>query len=829
MKKIFIFFIFIYFFTSAEARQKQNFDADWSFVLADSVQMSSPQYNDSRWRKLNLPHDWSIEGDFNENNPSGAGGGALPGGVGWYRKHFEINEKDKSSRFYVHFDGVYMNSTVYINGHKLGNRPYGFSSFEYDITPFLKVNGENIIAVRVDNSKQPNCRWYSGSGIYRHVYLLKTNSLRISNWGTFVKTESVTDKKAILKVDVRLSNSISKSVRVQVTNSLLGADGKILAKNFETVMVPGSSDNVLNQQTITLENPKLWYVDNPYTYKVKTDITDGHKQIDSYITTIGIRSFKFDVHTGFYLNGKPMKIKGVCNHHDLGCLGAAINEDALHRQLLMLKNMGCNSIRCSHNPPAPELLNMCDTMGFIVMDEAFDMWHRKKTQYDYSQYFDKWFERDLTDMVIRDRNHPSVFIWSIGNEVLEQWSDASSDTLSIEQANLILNFGHSSSTLSQNREMSVNSMLTKRLADIVKSLDDSRPVTAACNESSPNNHLFKSGALDLIGYNYHNQNAKDVPDNFPGKPFIFTESVSAFATRDYYQMPSDSVIKAPKQWWLPYTDPSFMCSSYDNCRASWGNLHEETWDLIKHTPFISGEYIWTGFDYIGEPTPYGFPARSSYFGIIDLAGFPKDIYYMYQSEWTNKQVLHLFPHWNWIPGQKIDMWCYYNNADEVELYINGISQGIRRKDTDHQYHVMWPVIFQPGTVTVVARKSGKEIGRQTINTAGAPDHIRLISDRSSLKADGKSLAFVTVEIVDKDGNVCPNADNQVFFTVQGSAKIAGVDNGNQTSMERFKANNRKAFFGKCLVVLQSTSTLGTIQLTAKSVDLKDGMITLTNK
>jgi beta-galactosidase len=829
MRKVLSLFILVFCFTNVGARIKQNFDSNWSFVLGDSIQMSLPKYDDSKWRKLNLPHDWSIEGDFNASNPSGAGGGALPGGVGWYRKHFEINKKDKDSRFYVHFDGVYMNSTVYINGHKLGNRPYGFISFEYDMTPFIKTSEENVIAVRVDNSQQPNCRWYSGSGIYRHVYLLKTSNLRIANWGTFVKTVSITNKEAILNVDIRLNNSVNKSVCVKVTNSVLDTNGKTLAKNSETVTVPGSSDRGLSQQTIKLQNPKLWSIDNPYTYRVKTDVTYGSKRIDSYITTIGLRSFKFDANTGFSLNGESIKIKGVCNHHDLGCLGAAINEDALHRQLVMLKNMGCNSIRCSHNPPAPELLNMCDTMGFIVMDEAFDMWHKKKTQYDYSQYFDKWFERDLTDMVVRDRNHPSVFIWSIGNEVLEQWSDASSDTLSIEQANTILNFGHSSSMLSNDKKMSINSMLTKRLADIVKSLDDSRPVTAACNEPSPNNNLFKSGSLDLIGYNYHNANAKNAPLNFPGKPFIFTESVSAFATRGYYQMPSDSIIKAPKQWWIPYTDPSFMCSSYDNCRASWGNLHEETWDLIKHSPFISGEYIWTGYDYIGEPTPYGFPARSSYFGIIDLAGFPKDIYYMYQSEWTDKPVLHLFPHWNWIPEQKIDMWCYYNKADEVELYINGISQGIRRKESDHQYHVVWPVIFQPGKVTVVARKSGKEISRQTINTAGTPDHIRLVSDRNALRADGKSLAFITVEVVDKDGNVCPNADNQVFFTVQGSAKIAGVDNGNQTSMERFKANNRKAFFGKCLVVLQSTSTSGTIQLTAKSVDLKDGMITLTNK
>ncbi len=816
-------------FTGIYARDKQNIDNDWRFILADSVQMSSPVYNDQGWRRLNLPHDWAIEGDFSASNPSGASGGALPGGVGWYRKHIIINNKDKNTRYYIQFDGVYMNSTVYLNGHELGHRPYGFSSFEYDMTPYLNHKGDNVIAVRVDNSQQPNCRWYSGCGIYRHVYMLKTQNVRIAHWGTYVQTEDITKEKANIRINVRLESSVSKSVSARITNFLLDADGKVLGRNSATVMVPGSSSRTFSQQSITLEKPVLWSVDNPYIYKVKTEISVGGITVDSYITNIGVRTFAFDVKTGFSLNGKSMKINGVCNHHDLGCLGAALHEDALHRQLRMLKEMGCNAIRCSHNPPAPELLNMCDTMGLIVMDEAFDMWRRKKTQYDYSQYFDKWFERDLSDMIERDRNHPSIFIWSIGNEVLEQWSDAAADTLSIEQANLILNFGHSASSLANDGKMSVNSLLTRRLAEIVKGLDTSRPVTAGCNEPNPNNHLFKSGALDIIGYNYHNKDIKDVPINFPGKPFIITESVSAFETTGYYRMPSDSVIQAPREWWIPYTDPSFMCSSYDNCRASWGNLHEETWDLVKHNPFVSGQFIWTGWDYIGEPTPYGFPARSSYFGIIDLAGFPKDIYYMYQSEWTDKQVLHLFPHWNWIPGQKIDMWCYYNNADEVELFINGKSQGIRKKENEHQYHVSWSTVFEPGEVCAVARKNGKEIARQIIKTAGAPDHIRLTSDRTSLRADGTSLAFVTVEVVDKDGNVCPNADNHIFFDVDGQAEIAGVDNGSQFSMERFKADNRKAFFGKCLVVLKSTKTVGTITLKAKSADLKAGEILLTNK
>ncbi|MBQ4222311.1 MAG: DUF4982 domain-containing protein, partial [Prevotella sp.] len=347
-----------------------------------------------------------------------------------------------------------------------------------------------------------------------------------------------------------------------------------------------------------------------------------------------------------------------------------------------------------------------------------------------------------------------------------------------------------------------------------------------CNEPDPNNHLFKSGAIDIIGFNYHHQWVKDVPKNFPGKPFIFSESVSALQTRGFYMMPSDSVYVAPVEWWLPYSDPSMKCSAYDNMHASWSSTHEETWDVVKHNDFVGGQFIWTGFDYIGEPTPYSFPARSSYFGIVDLAGFPKDTYYMYQSEWTNKPVLHLFPHWNWLEGQTIDLWCYYNQADEVELYINGKSMGVRRKADSHQYHVMWRVTFEPGEVKVVARQDGREVRQKVIRTAGPPHHLRLTTDRQTMAADGKSLAFVTVEVVDKDGNLCPNAENQVFFEVDGNVNIAGVDNGCQTSMERFKADNRKAFNGKCLVVLRAGKQPGKATLKAKAVDLKTETITI---
>ena len=779
---------------TVQARERKCFDADWRFVLADSAHMADVDYNDSHWRKLSLPHDWAIEGDFYAGNPSGAGGGALPGGVGWYRKTFSIPltpSQDGGTSFFIEFDGVYMNSTVYVNGQKVGFRPYGYSSFEYDITEYLK-KGENIIAVRVDNSDQPNSRWYSGCGIYRHVWLTQTEHTHVAHWGTYVTSSlSKNNKTATFNVMVEVAN---KTKDTQITNILLDAEGKEIAKS--------------NGSTLQVKNPHLWTLDNPYIYKVRTEIRVGDKIVDVYETNTGVRSFRFDPKAGFSLNSVPVKINGVCEHHDFGCLGAALNEDALHRKLVKLKAMGVNAIRSSHNPPAPELLNMCDTMGLIVMDESFDMWRRKKTQNDYARFFDEWHERDLSDLVKRDRNHPCILMWSIGNEVLEQWSSADADELTLEQANLILNAGHDASTLAHGEEMTPNALLTQHLANIIKKYDKTRPITAGCNEPDPKNHLFKSGAIDIIGFNYHHQWIKDVPKNFPNKPFIMSESVSALQTRGYYMMPSDSIYVAPKEWWMPYTDPSFMCSAYDNMHASWSSTHEQTWDVVKHTPYVGGQFIWTGFDYIGEPTPYGFPARSSYFGIIDLAGFPKDIYYMYQSEWTNKPVLHLFPHWNWLPGQEIDMWCYYNNADEVELYVNGKSQGVRRKADSHVYHVSWRVKYEPGEVKVVARKAAVKNGypeivaTQTIKTAGQPDHLRLTTDYK-----GKTTTFVNVEVVDKDGNLCPWAENQVFFETTGGLEIIGVDNGSQFSMERFKDTKRKAFMGKCMVAVSGKGEL----------------------
>ena len=819
MKRLYtLVFLFILYAAGLSAREVINFNRDWKFCLNIEADKNpaDPDFNDSGWCTLDVPHDWAIEGDFDEHNPSGTGGGALPGGIGWYRKSFKISGQQNDYVFSIEFDGVYMNSSVYINGHLLGTRPYGYISFSYDLTPYLNWDGDNVIAVKVDNSDQPNSRWYSGCGIYRDVRIVKTRSVHVDQWGTYITTE-INDQYTVANIDVTIENDRPDPVEITVYSAILDANRKGVSMMVDNMVAQKGTNTI--QQKVYMTGPHLWSLDDPYMYTMLTEIRQNGKTIDTYETPFGIRTIEFRADSGFYLNGEHVRINGVCNHHDLGCLGTATNERAIERQLQILKEMGCNGIRCSHNPPSPILLDLCDRMGFLVMDEAFDMWHRRKTERDYARFFEGWANRDLSDMIKRDRNHPSIVIWSIGNEVQEQWSDARADTLS----DLLLE------TLSDRDEYiidykredidNVNVFITQNLVDIIKHYDPTRPVTAGCNEPSPNNNLFRSGAIDVIGYNYHNQNVPAVPRLFPGKPFIITESVSALMTRGFYEMPSDKMMTRPVRWDRPYFNDTFSCSAYDNVATPWGSHHEENLIFLNSQPFVAGQYIWTGFDYIGEPTPYGWPARSSYFGIVDLAGFPKDIYYLYQAEWTDTPVLHLFPHWNWTPGEQIDMWCYYNNADEVELYINGVSQGIRSKDAQH-LHVVWNVTFEPGTVKVVARKDGVETASQEIHTAGEPAQIRLTPDRSTIKSNGTDLSFVTVEILDKDGNLCPNADNLVQFEISGNGFIAGVDNGSPISLERFKDNKRKAFYGKCLVVVQNNGKKGKIKLDAVSEGLK---------
>jgi len=772
-----------------------SFNKDWKFFLGDAKEAANENFDDGGWRSLQLPHDWSIELPFDSTSPTGTGGGALRGGVGWYRKTFGLPVASKGKNIFIDFDGVYCNSEVFINGHPLGLRPNGFISFRYDLTPFVRFGNQlNTIAVKVDNGQQPNSRWYSGSGIYRNVWLTTSGAVYVDHWGTNITTPAVSAGSASVNIKTIVKNSKETSAGITVKTVIYDEMLRPLQTRVGALNFSNAAAKELSQD-FTVVQPRLWSVENPYLYKAVTQLLVNNKVIDEYSTRFGIRYFNFDVNNGFSLNGKPLKIIGVCDHHDLGCLGTAINKRALERQLQLLKGMGCNGIRTSHNPPAPELLDLCDRMGFIVMDEAFDMWKKPKNNFDYHLNWDQWHKQDLQDQVLRDRNHPSVFIWSIGNEIPEQWAG-------------------------KNGEDSSGTLIARELAAIIRTMDTSRPITAALNNPYPDNAIYKSGVLDLVGFNYHHQEFKTFPQKFAGKKFIATETVSALQTRGHYDFPSDSIRRWPQRWDKPVAgaNADLTCSAYDNCSAPWGSTHEETLkELLKYN-FASGMYIWTGFDYIGEPTPYPWPARSSYFGIIDLAGFPKDVYYLYQSLFTNTPVLYIFPHWNWAAGQTIDVWAYYNNADEVELFLNDKSLGIKKKEND-DLHVMWRVAYTPGTLKAVSRKNGKPVLEKIINTAGAPAAIVATADRNNIKADGTDLSFVTIKIVDKNGNLVPNADNLVKLELSGRGLLAGTDNGNPVSLESFQTPARKAFNGMCLAVIQSTGKPGNISLKLSAENL----------
>ncbi len=787
-------------FANPRPGRRVSFNQDWRFQLGEVANGQERSLNDAPWRQLNLPHDWSIEGDFSEKHPAGTGGGALPGGIAWYRKTFTMPANARGKLVLVEFDGVYRNSEVWINGNYLGKRPYGYSSFAYELTPYLSYGPtKNLLAVKVDNSQQPNSRWYSGSGIYRNVWLTTVDPVHIEHWGTYVTTPEVNEQTATVAIKTKVKNSSKSAAPVNLTSIILDANHREVARGTEKNVASKDSQAEVSQ-TLKVTSPLLWSDEQPYLYRVVSQLEQGGRVVDRYETPLGIRTFRFDVDKGFFLNGKPVKIRGVCNHHDLGSLGAAVNTRAIERQLEMLKAMGVNGVRTSHNPPAPELLDLTDRMGFIVMDEAFDVWKKEKTKFDYHLDWDEWHKRDLEDMVLRDRNHPSVFIWSIGNEVAEQWNN-SPDA----------------------------GRISKELTAIVRNLDKTRPITAACNSVSEQNTLLTAGDLDLIGTNYDHKKIPQLQKMFPGRPIIGTETTSALATRGSYDMPSDQIRRWPKRWdeVLKDGNPDFTCSAYDNVSAPWGSTHEETWKIVKKHDFFSGMFIWTGWDYIGEPTPYPWPSVTSYFGIIDLAGFPKDTYYMYQSEWTNQPVLHLFPHWNWKPGEKVDVVAYFN-ADEVELFLNGRSQGTKRKQGD-EVQVFWRIPYEPGVLKAVSRKNGRVVLTREVRTASEPARIELVPDRKTLKADGVDLSFVTVKVVDRNGTLVPFADDLIKFEVTGEASIAGVDNGYQASHESFKGKQRKAYHGMALAIVQTKQKPGRIVFKATSANLPPASVVLNSR
>lgn len=809
-KKCFHIFFIIFLFSqlniSGQVRSTIDFNKGWKFMLGNDSLASNPLFDDSKWRSLSLPHDWSIESDFINDAPATNQGGSLPGGIGWYRKTFVLPAFAKEQNVRIEFDGVYRNSEVWINGQYLGKRPSGYANFSYELTGYLKPAPQtNYIAVKVDNSQQPNSRWYTGSGIYRDVKLIAYSPYAaVAANSPFITTFDISSKEAYVGIPTRLISSLNTEKSVQLSISIYDAEGKLVSddnSNVNDSRYRFTGNGMSLSYSCNILNPKLWSPANPYLYKAVIKVkTYDQKTVDEVNIRFGIRSFYFDAQKGFFLNNQPLKIHGVCMHHDLGALGAVFNKEAARRQLHILKEMGCNAIRFSHNPPASAMLDLCDEMGFLVIDEAFDIWKKKKNKYDYHQYFDEWGVKDAQAMVLRDRNHPSVIMWSIGNEQREQFD-------------------------------STGTIIVQKLVDAIKEVDATRPVTTALTETVPEkNFITKANVLDVLGFNYKLYDYEALPKRFPGQKFIATETASALETRGVYNFPSESIRIWPPDYKAQDTftngNKDYTAAAYDNTHAYWGATHEKSWLAVKRNTHMAGLFVWSGFDYLGEPLPYPkFPARSSYYGIVDLAGFPKDVYYMYQSEWSKKNVLHLFPHWSWSKGDTVDVWAYYNNADEVELFVNNKSVGKRSK-TDSTLHVMWRVPFQPGVLKAVSRKNEKNILVKEIRTAGKPYRIQLVPDKKIMTADGKDLIFVTARIVDREGNMVPTADNTISFSTAGNVVIAGTDNGYQADTVSLKSPVRKAWKGLALAILQNTGKKGNVTLKAESAGLLPGKISL---
>ena len=746
-----------------------GFNDNWKFNLGDVTGANNAVYNDAGWRNLSLPHDWSIELNFNQSSAAGGGGGYLDGGIGWYRKTFTLPQAYSGKRTTIQFEGIYMNSEVWINGHYLGLRPYGYSSFEYDLTPYLNFGATtNVIAVKVNNN-QPNSRWYSGSGIYRDVWLTVTDPVHVAYCGSFVTTPIVSSSSATVAIKTRVQNHSNTMQAVSLVTTIYNKTGIGMASvNVTDLNIQANKEDTF-VYNLNIANPILWSIDNPYLYTVKTQVYVNKSCTDNFVSRLGIRYYAVDANNGFSLNGVNVKLHGVCMHHDLGSLGAAQNYRALERQVEVLKSFGCNAIRTSHNPPTPELLEICDRLGLVVMDEAFDCWRQGKNANDYHLYFDAYAQQDVHDWVQRDRNHPSVIMWSIGNEIPEQGSPAG-----VTIANNLISW--------------------------VKNDDATRPITQALN-----NQGVLGDLLNIVGYNYASGATYDNDhNNHPTWRIVGSETSSAVRTRGVYHFPVNKNL---------LMDADMQCSSYDNSIVSWGHSAEDSWRFDHDRAFVLGQFIWTGFDYIGEPTPYPWPAKGSYFGIVDMCGFPKDIYYFYQSQWTSPPMVHLLPHWNWSSGQTIPVWAY-SNCDSVGLFLNGKSLGTRKFKTLDTMHLEWNTPFEPGTLLAFAYKNGSIAAKDSVKTAGTSAKISLKTDRDTIQADGRNMAFIETNLQDKDGNFVPDANNQVSYLVTGPGKIVGVDNGNPISIEPFKASKRQAFNGKCLAIIQSTGAEGQIVVSA---------------
>lgn len=775
-------------------RIRENFDLSWLCHLGESAGAENQSFDASAWRKLDLPHDFAIEQPFDPKNASGAPGGYLPGGIGWYRKLFRLPEGSLGRKVSIEFDGVYMNSEVWINGHLLGKRPYGYIGFEYDLTPHLDFAGENVIAVRVDNSKLPSARWYTGTGIYRHVWLKITDPLQVAHWGTYVTTPEITAENALVAIETTLRNGFGSPKKATIRQTILDADGKAVASGEGAVEMAANGE-IAHSQKLTVSNPKRWSPEQPYLYSIRTEVLEGSRLADVYETPLGIREIRFDAQKGLFVNGVNTKMKGVCNHQDLGPLGTALWDQALERRLKLLKEMGCNAIRTAHYPHSPELMALCDRLGFLVIDETFDEWRRGwsfegktlvasknnkgKAPFGYNKYFDEWHERDLTDHLKRDRNHPSVIIWSVGNEVPESMKNGENETV-------------------------------KRLLEICHRIDPTRPVTVGCNHIKSANATGFAELLDIVGYNEGVESVFEIEGDrarYPKRMMYLSEVPHSLQTRGEYRThpryyrPGFEHPKLTEKEVFPETD-AYYESSYDNSGVQIDA--RRSWRMTSSLPYLMGEFRWTGFDYIGESG--GWPRVLGNYGIIDLCNFPKDTYYFYQSQWTDKPMAHILPHWTW-PGKEgvaIPVWCY-TNCDEAELFLNGTSLGTRRFDKENDMHLEWLVPYQPGELKIVARKDGKVAATSITQTAGAPSKISISADQSALDPSKRDLSYVTIRMEDENGHFAPKAANWVSIQIEGPGRLVGSGNGDPLSHMSFQANVLPTFNGLALGIIAATS------------------------
>jgi beta-galactosidase len=791
--------------------------------LGADVAYSRREFDDSAWRPLNLPHDWGIEGPFKQEYP-GETGKLAWWGVGWYRKHFDVPAADKGRQIYLDIDGAMSYAAVWVNGRFVGGWPYGYASFRLDLTPFVEYGAENVVAIRLDNPPDSS-RWYPGGGIYRNVWLVKTAAVHVAHWGTYVTTPDPSREAAVVNVKTTVDNDTGSAADVTVRTDLyeLAADGSkskrpvASTEPARVTLAAGPASTTLGVSA-RVGSPKLWSPARPSLYVAVTTIEQNGAVVDSHETVFGIRSIKFDAARGLFLNGDPLEIKGVCNHHDLGALGAAVNRRALERQLEIMKEMGVNAVRTSHNPPAPELLDLADRMGLLVMDEAFDAWRRSKKKNDYHLLFDDWHEKDLRALVRRDRNHPSVILWSTGNEIGEQGSAE----------------GH---------------RLSQRLTNIVREEDPTRPVTAGANHLNAGYNGFQK-TIDAFGYNYKPQEYGKFREKNSALPLYGSETASTVSSRGEYFFPVEEDKDKGKS--------DFQVSSYDLYAPRWATTPDAEFKGQDEFPSVAGEFVWTGFDYLGEPTPFNadstnllnfsdpaaqarmseelkalgkirVPARSSYFGIVDLAGFRKDRFYIYQARWRPElPVAHILPHWNWPgrEGQPTPVHVY-TSGDEAELFLNGRSLGRKRRGAN-EYRLRWDEAkYEPGELRVVAYKNGKRWASESVKTTGPAARLTMKADRSNITADGSDLSFVTVSVTDRAGLTVPRSKNRIRFELFGPGEIVAVDNGDATSHESFQSKERAAYNGLCLVVVRSKAGApGGIKLRAYSEGLRSGDVTV---